>query len=87
VNEHDMVSGVHGEARRLRVTAALLTTAERSAGGRLAAASPMSSKMKRTIRMVESISWFPSLFHCFTLSGHLIAARMQSSMPVERFAE
>ena len=48
-----VASDVHDEARRLRVAAALLPTAERSAAGRLADASPMSSKMRRTIRMVS----------------------------------
>jgi hypothetical protein len=57
-----MASGIHDEARRLRVAAALLATAERSAAGRPADASPMSSNIRRTIRMVGSISWPPSLF-------------------------
>jgi hypothetical protein len=56
-----MVSGIHSEARS-RVAAALLATAERSAAGRLADTSPTSSKTRRTIRMVGSISWSPSLF-------------------------
>jgi hypothetical protein len=46
-----MVSGVHGDGRRVRVVATFLATAERSAAGRLADASPMSSKTRRTIRM------------------------------------
>jgi hypothetical protein len=37
-----MVSGVHGEALRLRVAAAFLAAAERSAAGRLADAWPPS---------------------------------------------
>ena len=37
-----MVSGVHAEARRLRVAAAFLAAAERSAAGRLADAWPPS---------------------------------------------
>jgi hypothetical protein len=66
-----MVYGAHADTRRLRVAAAFLAAAECSAAGRLADASPMSSKtdtspmsskMRRTIRMVGGISWSPSLF-------------------------
>ena len=41
------VSGIHGDARRLRVAAAFLAAAERSAAGHLADASPMSSKIEK----------------------------------------
>ncbi len=57
-----VASGVHGEARRSPAAAALLATAERSAAGRLADASPTRSKLRRTIGIVECISWSGSLF-------------------------
>jgi hypothetical protein len=56
-----LVLSVHGEARRLRAAAALLAAVEHSIAGRLADASPMSSKMETTIKMVECIC-VPSLF-------------------------
>jgi hypothetical protein len=50
-----MMSRAYDEPPRLRVATAFLATAERSAAGRLADASPMNGKKRRTIRMVGSI--------------------------------
>src|ERR1700731_3932397 len=64
----------------------LLATAGRSTAGRLADASPVSSKMRRTIRTVESISLSPSLFHC-PLTPAAYNRGANAKFPAERFHE
>jgi hypothetical protein len=79
-----MASCIHDDARRLRFASALLATAERAAVGRPADASPMSSEMKRTIRTVGSISWFPSLFHCLRPPNREAKAKFHARGTVRR---
>jgi hypothetical protein len=53
-----MVSGVHDEARRLRIAAAFLATADRSAAGDLTDTSPMSSKMRGRLESWKAFRGF-----------------------------